>query len=88
VIKVAINRRASDGQCEMISCKGKRRASRHVPRELVKYDGAGNRLVGRCGWGIRCDAFKVGITPSRIARQFGLSQSNVRKALASDESKR
>jgi len=33
-------------------------------------------------------AFKAGITPSRIARQFGISQANVRKALASDESKR
>ena len=32
-------------------------------------------------------AFKAGITPSRIARQFGISQSNVQKALASDESK-
>ena len=32
-------------------------------------------------------AFKAGVTPSRIARQFGISQSNVRKALASDESK-
>jgi hypothetical protein len=32
-------------------------------------------------------AFKAGITPSRIARQFGISQANVRKALAS-ESKR
>jgi hypothetical protein len=29
-------------------------------------------------------AFKAGITPSRIARQFGLSQSDVRKALATD----
>jgi DNA-binding CsgD family transcriptional regulator len=29
-------------------------------------------------------AFKAGITPSRIARQFGISQSDVRKALASD----
>jgi predicted DNA-binding protein (UPF0251 family) len=29
-------------------------------------------------------AFKAGITPSRIARQFGLSQSNVRKALTSE----
>jgi DNA invertase Pin-like site-specific DNA recombinase len=29
-------------------------------------------------------AFKAGITPTRIARQFGLSQSNVRKALASE----
>ena len=33
-------------------------------------------------------AFKAGITPSRIAREFGLSQSNVRKALARDETKR
>jgi hypothetical protein len=33
-------------------------------------------------------AFKAGITPSKIARQFGLSQSNVRKALRSDETKR
>jgi hypothetical protein len=33
-------------------------------------------------------AFKAGITPARIARQFGVSQSNVRKALATDEPKR
>jgi DNA-binding CsgD family transcriptional regulator len=33
-------------------------------------------------------AFKAGITPSRIARQFGISPSNVRKALASDGAKR
>jgi hypothetical protein len=32
-------------------------------------------------------AFKAGMTPSRIARQFGLSQSDVRKALASDAPK-
>ncbi len=32
-------------------------------------------------------AFKAGITPARIARQFGISQSNVRKALAPDEPK-
>jgi DNA invertase Pin-like site-specific DNA recombinase len=32
-------------------------------------------------------AFKAGITPARIARQFGLSQSDVRKALATDASK-
>ena len=29
-------------------------------------------------------AFRAGITPVRIARQFGISQSNVRKALATD----
>jgi transposase-like protein len=33
-------------------------------------------------------AFKAGVTPSRIARQFGLSQSDVRKAHSSDEPKR
>jgi len=33
-------------------------------------------------------AFKAGITPARIARQFGIFQANVRKALASDEPKR
>jgi hypothetical protein len=33
-------------------------------------------------------AFKAGVTPSRIARQFAISQANVRKALASDERKR
>jgi predicted DNA-binding protein (UPF0251 family) len=32
-------------------------------------------------------SFKAGITPSRIARQFGVSQSNVRKALATGPSK-
>jgi hypothetical protein len=33
-------------------------------------------------------AFKAGVTPARIARQFGISQSNVRKALATDQPKR
>jgi hypothetical protein len=32
-------------------------------------------------------AFRAGVTPSRIARQFGISQANVRKALASDPSR-
>ena len=31
-----------------------------------------------------CAAFKAGVTPSRIARQFGITQSQVRKALAVD----
>jgi hypothetical protein len=32
-------------------------------------------------------SFKAGITPSRVARQFGVSLSNVRKTLATDPSK-
>jgi len=33
-------------------------------------------------------AFKADVTPSRIARQFGISQSDVRKALTGNASKR
>jgi hypothetical protein len=33
-------------------------------------------------------AFKAGVTPSRIARQFGISQSDIRKALTSEIVKR
>jgi hypothetical protein len=33
-------------------------------------------------------AFKAGVTPSRIARQFGLSQADVKKALAFNNAKR
>jgi hypothetical protein len=33
-------------------------------------------------------AFKAGVKPSQIARQFGISQSDVRKALARDASSR
>ncbi len=33
-------------------------------------------------------AFKAGVKPSQIARQFGISQSDVRKALAFDDAKR
>jgi hypothetical protein len=33
-------------------------------------------------------AFKAGVKPAQIARQFGVSQSDVRKVLASDAKKR
>jgi hypothetical protein len=33
-------------------------------------------------------AFRAGVTPSRIARQFGVSKSDVRKALSTDEPER
>jgi hypothetical protein len=33
-------------------------------------------------------AFNAGVRPSRIAREFGISQSDVRKALVSDEKTR
>jgi hypothetical protein len=32
-------------------------------------------------------AFKAGVKPTQIARQFGITQADVRKALAADESR-
>jgi transposase-like protein len=32
-------------------------------------------------------AFKAGVTPARIAREFGISQQDVRRALAGDAKK-
>jgi transposase-like protein len=32
-------------------------------------------------------AFKVGVKPAAIARQFGISQAEVKRALASEEQK-
>ena len=49
----------------------KRRAQPHVPLTLGKLNA------------VRA-AFKAGVTPSQIARQFGISQSDVRKVLAFD----
>ena len=43
-------------------------------------DGAGSLTTGKLN-AVRA-AFKAGVKPSAIARQFGISQSDVRKALA------
>jgi hypothetical protein len=45
----------------------------------IKIDGA-SLSTGKLN-AVRA-AFKAGVTPARIARQFGISQANVRKALA------
>jgi len=49
---------------------------RHAPAE----DGAGSLTTGKLN-AVRA-AFKAGVKPSAIARQFGISQFDVRKALA------
>jgi transposase-like protein len=46
----------------------------------VAEDGAGSLTTGKLN-AVRA-AFKAGVKPSAIARQFGISQSDVRKALA------
>ena len=50
---------------------------RHAPA-----DGTGSLSTGRLN-AVRA-AFKAGVKPSAIARQFGISQSDIRTALAGD----
>jgi hypothetical protein len=50
------------------------------PREPAADDAPGSLTKGRLN-AVRA-AFKAGVKPSAIARQFGISQSDVRKALA------
>ena len=49
-------------------------------RQEAVQDGAGSLTTGKLN-AVRA-AFKAGVKPSAIARQFGISQSDVRKALA------
>jgi DNA invertase Pin-like site-specific DNA recombinase len=49
-------------------------------RQEAAEDGAGSLTTGRLN-AVRA-AFKAGVKPAAIARQFGISQSDVRKALA------
>ena len=48
-------------------------------RQEAAEDGAGSLTTGKLN-AVRA-AFKAGVKPSAIARQFGISQSDVRKAL-------
>ena len=52
------------------------------PRQARAEDGAGSLTTGKLN-AVRA-AFKAGVRPSAIARQFGISQSDVRKALATE----
>ena len=49
-------------------------------RQEAAEDGAGSLTTGKLN-AVRA-AFKAGVKPSAIARQFGISQSDVRKAQA------
>jgi hypothetical protein len=49
---------------------------------LTREDAGGSLTTGKLN-AVRA-AFKAGVKPSAIARQFGLSQSDIRKALATE----
>jgi hypothetical protein len=51
-----------------------------IAKPQAAEDGAGSLTTGKLN-AVRA-AFKAGVKPSAIARQFGISQSDVRKALA------
>jgi hypothetical protein len=67
---------------------------RRGKKPSISDEGSGKRRVDTVGVpltqgklnAIRA-AFKAGVTPLRIARQFGISQSDVRKALAANNAK-
>jgi len=63
------------GKKQFVSAEGQQRERKVHASPLALTSGRINAVRS---------AFKAGVTPSRIARQFGLSLSDVRKALASD----
>jgi hypothetical protein len=68
-----------------------RRRGKKLPTETSRtqrVEGAGTVPLTQGKVNAVHAAFKAGVTPSRIARQFGISQSDVRKALAFDIAKR
>jgi hypothetical protein len=56
--------------------------ARPQPRQASAEHGAGSLTTGKLN-AVRA-AFKAGVKPLAIARQFGISQSEVRKALATE----
>ena len=67
--------------------RGRRSSPTDKPSPKRKVDGVAVSLTRGQLNAVRA-AFKAGITPSRIARQFGLSRSDVRNALAIDQPSR
>jgi hypothetical protein len=56
--------------------------AKSLRRQATTDDGTGSLTTGKLN--AVCAAFKAGVRPSAIARQFGISQSDVRKALATE----
>jgi predicted DNA-binding protein (UPF0251 family) len=64
-----------------------RRGKKHPsPKKTKRAEAAAVSLTPTKLNAIRA-AFKAGVRPSKIAKQFGIPQSDVRKALASDKPK-
>jgi hypothetical protein len=71
----------------MVALAEAKRRGRSLPKaqpSRTRQQGEGTASLPRGQLNAVRAAFKAGVTPARIARQFGLSQSDVRKALASE----
>jgi predicted DNA-binding protein (UPF0251 family) len=66
--------------------RGRKRAESVEPPDNRRTEAAVVHLTPGKMNAVRA-AFKAGVKPSQIARQFGLSQADVRQALASDASR-
>ena len=55
------------------------------PRRAVSHGGAASLTIGKLN-AVRA-AFRAGVKPSAIAREFGISQADVKRALAGDGKK-
>ena len=67
--------------------RGKKRPVSRVASSKTPVQESGPRLTLAKLNAVRA-AFKAGVPPSRIAKQFGISHADVREALASGPSKR
>src|SRR6476659_8696286 len=64
-----------------------RRGKKPPSREKTKRAEAATVSLTPTKWNAVRAAFKAGVRPSKIAKQFGISQSDVREAVASDKPK-
>ena len=69
-----------DALLAAVTTEAERRGRRPPSPAKEKRDGAGSLTTGKLN-AVRA-AFKAGVKPSAIARKFGISQSDVRKALS------
>ena len=81
----AVNREARRrGRLRPTQPRGEQTAeARSAPRRVASHVDAGSLTTGKLN-AVRA-AFKAGIKPAAIARQFGISQADVKRALAAEK---
>jgi predicted DNA-binding protein (UPF0251 family) len=84
-------RRLDDQELDRLAAVLEERARRRklpVPEETQRKREAGPVSLPQGKLNAVRAAFKAGVTPNRIAREFGISRSDVQRALAGEEAKK